>query len=98
MIFGKSGGETTIGTVANDHTGHRTASVTDLKPSSFLLFFFNKTKRIKISVTQLFPENLTINGTVNNDRISHRTMVRRENQKHQRELNDHHGTVGSPSQ
>ena len=25
---------------------------------------------------QLFPENLTINGTVNNDRISHRTMVR----------------------
>ena len=29
-------------------------------------------------MTQLFPENLTINGTVNNDRISHRTMARRK--------------------
>ena len=47
-------------------------------------------------MTQLFPENLTINGTMNNDRISHRTMVHRENKKHQRGLNDHHGTVSSP--
>ena len=50
-------------------------------------------------MTQLFPENLTINGTVNNDRISQRTLVRREkNQKHQRGLNDHHGMAGSPYQ
>ena len=41
MIFGKSSGETTIGTVANDRTGHRTASVTDLKTSLSLSRFFN---------------------------------------------------------
>ena len=29
-------------------------------------------------MTPLFPENLTINGTVNNDCISHRTMVHRK--------------------
>ena len=46
-------------------------------------------------MTQLFPENLTINGTVKNDSISHRTVVRREDQKHQRGLNDHHGMVDS---
>jgi hypothetical protein len=33
-------------------------------------------KKNKISVTQLFLENLTIDGTVNNDCISHRTIVR----------------------